>query len=129
MRLAYLQEQADAQAEMEAHMATCASCSYTEISRNPEAYRGQRAVFTGEVIQVMESTFYSAYRVNVTRGDYGLWTDTIYVVYYGDTSQNRFLEDDIVTLYGELAGLETYDSIFGETITIPRLDAVYVELQ
>ena len=35
---------------------------------------------------------------------------------------------DIITIYGQCAGEETYTSIFGETITLPRINIMYYEL-
>ena len=33
-------------------------------------------------------------RVNITKGDYDIWTDTIMVYYVGDADNNRILEDE-----------------------------------
>ena len=49
--------------------------------------------------------------------------DVILVLYDGP----RFLEDDIVNIWGEVEGLATYEAVFGQDITIPKLHAVCVE--
>lgn len=117
----------------------CQQYAYKDISRNPNDYKGKLATFTGQVIQVQESTFLGqksvTLRVNVTAeenqfvdGGY-IYEDTVYVTYYPDENESRILEDDIVTLYGELDGLETYTSILGESISIPSMKAKYVEIK
>lgn len=105
--------------------ASCQSISYEELSRNPDAYKGQNCYFTGEVIQTMESGSTGVLRVNVTQGKYS-WSDTVYVVYEVDSS-NRILEDDIVTFYGKYMGLYTYTSVMGASITIPEVGALFVD--
>jgi len=67
-------------------------------------------------------------RVDVTQGKYG-WTDTIYVEYTRGENESRILEDDIVNVYGIYAGTVSYESIFGATITIPGVLAMYVDVE
>ena len=114
-------------------ISSCKTYDYTEIFRNAEKYIGEYATFTGEVIQVQEVSGGVIMRVNVTQDEYG-YDDTIYVE-WSDTdklmdpdAQNRFLEEDIITLYGELDGTETYETILGGSVTIPKLIAHYIVL-
>lgn len=118
-----------AEEEKNTFKASCQGYSYEEISRNPDNYKGLPAVFTGEVAQVMESSYSSTItlRVNVTQGEYGWWDDTIYVTYTMPEGRGRILEKDIVTIYGTLDGLESYTAVLGNTITIPRVKAKYIE--
>jgi hypothetical protein len=44
------------------------------------------------------------------------------------TTESRILEDDIIAMYGKLAGLETYETIFGSSVTIPRFYAQYIDV-
>lgn len=113
----------------QAYVAKCSSYSYEQIARSPEEYKGKYAVLRGEVIQVMEDSGSYTLRVNITQGSY-TWTDTI-LVYYEQkgTSAPRILEDDIVTMYGQLNGMYTYESIFGASITVPLLMAEYIDIQ
>ncbi len=108
---------------------SCSEVKYEDLARNPDNYKGQNLVFKGEVIQCEQSygTSYFA-RVNVTVDEYGFYSDTIYVTFEIPEGEDKILEEDIVKLYGVCQGSETYTSIFGETITIPSLDAAYVEL-
>lgn len=107
----------------------CTSYSYDTIARNPDLYKGEKAVFTGEVVQTIESSIDVAYRVNITETTYG-YKDTIYVSYSGaDKSDGRILDGDIITIWGTINGLKTYDTILGSSITIPSVYAKYVKVK
>ena len=117
----------------QAYKDSCSSYTYKEISRNPDNYEGKRAYFRGEVVQVIETelagiTFYTL-RVDVTRGAY-YWDDTVYVNYTElDPDAGRILEDDIIKMYGTLAGTKTYETVMGASVTIPQFDAEYIEIE
>ena len=108
---------------------SCTEVAYEDLARNPDNYKGQNLKFKGVVIQCEQSygTEYYA-RVNVTVDEYGFYSDTIYVTFEIPEGADKILEEDIVNLYGVCQGSESYTSIFGEQITIPSLDALYVEL-
>lgn len=112
-----------------AYMSKCKSISYNELARNPKKYEGQLVKFTGEVIQVQDAQsalYYSVYRIDVTYQGYGYYDDTVYVTYDGYDSEERILEDDIVTFYGEYKGLKTYETVMGASVTIPHVEAKYI---
>lgn len=56
------------------------------------------------------------------------YDDTVYVTYTTKDSDSRVLEDDIITMYGELDGIETYTSVLGSSVSIPKFNAKYVEI-
>lgn len=102
--------------------------TYEEIARYPDQYKGKPAVFKGEVIQILEYDEGTDFRVNITQGSY-FWDDPIYVCYIPAVEQSaRILEDDIVTMYGYLYGLYTYESVLGSEITIPLYVAEFIEI-
>lgn len=105
----------------------CETISYDNLARDPDTYDGKKIKFTGEVIQVVEGDYITAYRVDVTKTRYG-YTDTVYVMYVPEQGAQRVLEDDIVTLYGEYMGLYSYESIMGATITVPSMLALYIDV-
>lgn len=110
-------------------ISSCQSIAYEDIARNPDNYIGTKAVFTGEVIQIQEGLFDSiVMRVNVTKGEYDIWDDTIYVNYTYSDGESKFLEDDIITMYGTLEGSKTYTTVLGSTVTIPQFNAKYIKL-
>lgn len=106
----------------------CIIYNYEEIYRYAEKYEGKKAKFTGEIIQISSYGYYQILRVNVTKDEYGYYDDTIYVSYYPMENATRLMEDDIVTVYGILDGLETYTSVTGKQVTIPKILSTYIEL-
>ncbi len=113
------------------YRAQCQSYTYDEVARNPDSYSGKLAKFTGEVVQVIrKSDKELQLRVNVTKkgsDEFAYYTDTVFVIYTKKDSSN-ILEDDIITLYGELKGEQSYESIFGEKITIPKIYAKFIDV-
>lgn len=113
----------------EEFISQCQSITYNDIARNPDNYKGTKAVFTGEVVQVTEGWFNSVImRVNVTKGSYEIWDDTVYVTYTYADGESKILEDDIITMYGTLKGSETYTTVLGASVTIPKFEAKYINL-
>jgi hypothetical protein len=110
------------------YISKCSSYSYGEIARNPDAYIGKYAALTGEVIQVIEDGTDYTLRVNITKGTY-TWSDTILVTYtQKDSQEPRILEDDIINLYGVLGGTHTYETVMGAQLTVPIMDAEYIDI-
>lgn len=120
--------------EKKSFKSSCKTYDYKDVFRNAEDYQGKPAKFSGEVIQVMDVDGGSVLRVNVTPDEYGIYEDTIYVLWFDDDKGNdpdainRVIEDDIITMYGTLEGTETYEATSGASITIPRFYAKYIEL-
>ncbi len=112
----------------EEYKAECNWYSYEPIARNPESFYGDFVAFTGKVVQVQESGNNIVIRLNVTRGDYDIWKDTVYIEYTKEPNESRILEEDILTVYGQLNGIKTYTSVMGNSVSIPLLKAKYVEI-
>ena len=94
----------------EAYKDECESYSYEEIARDPDDYKGDKAKFTGKVVQVMQEGNTYTLRVNITKTRWG-YDDTILVYYEAQKGASRILEDDIVTMYGMLGGTYTYKTV------------------
>ena len=96
---------------------------YDELFRNNEQYKSQLFYFTGEIVQVVEHVFGDGYdfRVNVSDD----WQDSE-VIYLADYEGPRLLEDDRIEFVGESVGLERYQAIMGNAVTIPRLKAISI---
>lgn len=109
---------------------TCVAVGYKDIARMPDDYKGMDVYFSGQVIQVMESSFSNSvtYRINVTQDEYGFWEDTVYVTYRLPDGSPRILEEDIVTFYGVCQGTYTYSAVLGNNITIPSVDAEIIDI-
>lgn len=106
---------------------SCESPSYEDVARNPDDWKGKKAAFKGKVIQVMQDGNSYTLRVNVTEGRYGIWDDTILVSYKAASGSARILEDDIMSFYGTMNGMYSYQSVMGATITVPLLIASYAD--
>ena len=113
----------------EQYKSECIDVSYDDLARKPDEYEGQKVKFRGQIRQVVKDSDSSTseYLIPVTEGDYGLWDDNVFVKLSPDNKDGIFLEDDIVTFYGESAGEYKYTSILGQSITIPCVKAVYME--
>lgn len=117
----------EAKKARKAYIDSAEEFGYKEIARDPDKHKGKIAKFTGEVTQVVEATFGDpAYRISVNENEYGLWEDVIYVTYKVKDGDVRILEDDIVTIYGELKGLQKYKTVLGNKISIPSMEAKYI---
>ena len=112
----------------EAYKDECESYSYEEIARDPDDYKGDKAKFTGKVVQVMQEGNTYTLRVNITKTRWG-YDDTILVYYEAQEGASRILEDDIVTMYGMLGGTYTYKTVMGNSLTVPLLYAKYISIE
>ncbi len=122
------EEKEEPKISKEDYMKSCQEISYEKLARYPDKYKGTKVKLTGEVIQVIESSWTDSInlRVNVTQDEYGYWDDTVLVDYTYKTEGVKILEDDIITMYGQSEGTESYESVLGATITIPYVTAEYI---
>ncbi|SDK54885.1 hypothetical protein [Lacicoccus qingdaonensis] len=98
-----------------------------DIERNPDDYMNELITFEGKIIQVLEEDGVSAYRIAVN-DDY----DRVVLVSTQSSSlEERLLEDDYVTVYGEFTELMTYETVVGGSRTVPSFVAAgeRIELQ
>lgn len=114
---------------------SCETIDFETLSRNPDKYKGNNYKFTGEVIQVVESTWGDTVdlRINVTKEEFEyiddvMWTDTIYATVEIPEGEDRILEDDIITIYGTCDGMYTYESVLGGSISLPKISIKYYSL-
>lgn len=108
----------------------CKKYSFEELARNPSLMNGKFVKVTGEVVQVIKGYGNNiSLRVNITKwGSYSTYyKDTVYINYVLPSNGEHILEDDIITIYGKASGEKSYTSAFGALITIPEIDAKYIE--
>lgn len=91
--------------------------TYEELSRN-EDLEGCAIKCSGEVIQEGDGW----YRVALGN-DYDHIAVVDYIIGEGE---DRIMEDDHITIYGVCQGLETYETILGEEVTVPEIDGYKV---
>ncbi|KYG90881.1 hypothetical protein A0U40_17585 [[Bacillus] sp. KCTC 13219] len=98
---------------------------YPQLKKNPDRHKGEYVKYVGKILQIMESDDITHIRLSVTETDYGYdYDDVIFVEYLGLTD---FVDEDIVTVYGEIYGSYSYESQAGFKITLPGLLADTVE--
>ena len=124
-------EDADIEASREdAYIAQCQSISYEELARNPLSYVGTPIRLRGSVLQVQESGDDVIMLLQVTQDEWGFGTDNVYLKYTRKSAaEPHVLESDIIVVYGDSYGQETYTSLMGQVITIPGVDVKYVVIE
>ena len=128
------QQEEEQQQEKQKFIDNCTTIDFDTLSRNPDKYKGNNYVFTGEVIQVSESWGDTVdLRINVTKKSYEYiddeyWEDTIYATVEIPDGADRILEDDIITIWGTCDGLYSYTSILGSSVSLPKIDIKYYEI-
>lgn len=112
------------------YKSACSTYDYQAIFRDSEKFKGEKATFTGEATQVLVEGTEVNIRMSVTKSDlFGTdyYEDVVFVIYEMSEGESRILNNDIITVYGELNGVLTYESIMGENISVPRLDVKYID--
>lgn len=113
------------------YKAACEDIDYADAERYPENNKGKKVKFTGKVLQVSEPGIFTkntTFRVAITKGEYGIWDDVVYVEYKRPKDAPRILVDDIITIWGECTGVTSYTTILLQDITIPAAKAKYITI-
>lgn len=101
---------------------------YKAMSRDPGAYEGKLYKFTGKVVQVVEDDAGSATSVGLRIATKGNYDNVVWVMYVRAEGESRILEDDRITVYAKSTGLFSYETVRGDTISIPSFLADTVSL-
>lgn len=101
------------------------SLEYKGVSRDPDDYEGRYVRFNGKVLQVIEDDEFVAFRI-ASKGNY---EDVVFVAMMIPEHYSRILEDDRVEVSGQYAGLYSYETVRGDTLTIPMVLAETVILR
>ena len=96
---------------------------YENLHRYNEDHIGKIVFFSGEVIQVRHISS-DSYVLRVDVNPERFETSALYVNYVGP----RILEDDNVTIYGEVVGIKDYKSISGAQVSIPEINALILNM-
>ena len=111
------------------YKSNCQKYSYDIIARSPNRYKNKQAKFYGKVIQVMQEKvdgkIYYTLRIG-TGGSY-YYDNVIFASYSADENEPRILEDDMITIYGNLGGEYTYETVMGSEMTIPLIHIEYID--
>ena len=109
--------------EIEAIKAAAETPTYDELFRNIDANRGRNVQFEATIGQTIpgedsEVFYFFVFLDNdVSNQAYVSWT--------GD----RFIEEDVIRLWGQVLGPETYETGAGSSNTVPAIAAADIELQ
>lgn len=94
---------------------------YRDCARYPEKHKGEKVRIDGTVAQVIGSRWLGfSIRLQISGSN-----DVVYVNIMDNLDYN-ILDDDRVTVYATMNGLETYTAIFGTSVTIPKANADYI---
>lgn len=107
----------------------CRPITYEQIMRETDMMKGQYVTTTGKVSQVMPD---GILRVDLTKDEYGLYSDSIVVYYSSNDSGFNVIEGDIITVWGTANGAEIFKSSMLENereIEVATIGAKYIELQ
>ena len=111
------EKQAQAEKEAKEKQGYDTGITYSQLARTPDDYLLQMVKFKGKVVQVMEGDENVQIRLAVG----GSYDNILYCEYDSSIVSSRILEDDYITVYGISAGLITYTSTLGSSITIPSV--------
>jgi len=110
------------------YKASAVEIDYETLARNPEQLKGRRVKLSGKVFQVFESGRSTQIHLHMNRAEFG-WRDSVYIFYDRPKGADRILEDDMITIWGDVNGLQTLQTILGSEITVPSVTAKYVEIK
>jgi len=110
------------------YIAECQTYKCAQISADPDTYKGLSAHFCGEVSQVLKDDEYYYYVINVEPDSDGYYSESIYVRYSLPAGAPEIQEDNVVDIYGTLAGLATCEYVAGGEIILPSMSALYIDL-
>ena len=96
--------------------------SYNDLLRNNDAYVGKIIDFHGKVRAVYNDNL--LLDVNYSKPDY----DWLLIRINYDDDSCLVLSDDPITVWGTVAGLDTYSSALGNRNTVPEVNALVMEI-
>ena len=95
---------------------------YNELAREPHNYLGLPIKIYGKVVQALENGNNVILRINVSRGSYGIWTNTAYVNYTRQSKmESRILEGDLVSIWGRFLGIKSYLQLAARQFRYPHV--------
>lgn len=93
------------------------SITYDQLARTPDDYFGKGVVFTGKIVQILESDGVIDCRIAISSN----YDKMMYCTYIYRVGESRLLEDDIIRFKAISMGIYTYTTIFGGEVSIPSV--------
>lgn len=110
---------------------SCTEYSYKDVLRNPDEYVGKRVKITAKVSSVHDKEllnpvkYYFAY----TNDEYDMWLGDQYGVFdCREAEDPKILDDDVITVYGEISEPQETKSLIVNSQEIFCIDMKYAEL-
>lgn len=104
----------------------CKAVSFDEISKDPDALKGEKVTFTGKVIMIKDDLC----AINVTEKDWG-YADTVFFNPAIDSKPvfDTIKRGDIVTIWGKSTGFYDYTASVGTEFHEPKIEALFIEIK
>jgi hypothetical protein len=100
--------------------------NYEELARFTKKYDGKAIIVTGKVSQIFDN----GVRIDMTKGQFGIWKNSIYIYIDMKDMEKDFklLDDDIIKVVGIGRGERTFLNIFKNKQSIPTVEAITIDL-
>ncbi len=100
----------------------CQEVTYEELMRSDDAMKGQDVTFRGEIIQVAGNDIY---RLAIQKPDELFSSDAVILTISGNTG--KIIENDEMIVYGTSMGMQSYQGLMGQTVTVPHIYVAYYD--
>ena len=110
-----------------AYKASAKTIPYVQLEKDPASLRGTVVTYKGQVVQYDSATTTSNLRINVTPDGFGGYNDTIWLDV--DPAQTtKVFRSTVIQFWGDVVGPYTYTSTANSQITIPEINAKYIQV-
>lgn len=110
---------------------SCAEYNYKDVLRNPDEYVGKRVKITAKVSSVHDKGLLNPvkYYFVYANDEYDMWLGDQYGVFeYREAEDPKILDDDVITVYGEISEPQETKSLIANSQEIFCIDMKYAEL-
>ncbi len=105
----------------------CHLYDYPSLLKVADVQKGNKARVIGSVMQVIEEEDFLIYLIEITKNSF-TWDDIVMIRYERNSiDPRRFGEDAVIEACGEIGGLITYETVSGNSNTVPLINAKYID--
>ena len=114
----------------EEYKASCQEYNYKDVLRNPDDYIGKRVKVTVKISTVHSAKLLTdKYYFAWSQDEYGMWYGYEYGIFEKrDSEDPKLLEDDVITVYGEISEPRETQSFIVNSEELFCIDMKYVDL-
>jgi hypothetical protein len=91
---------------------------YKRLLKGADPYAGKLVKGRGKIYQIVERNGMTEGGINVTPMGYGIWDDNLR---FSMSETTEFVQDDVVSFYGEIVGDYSYETTAGWNVTVPMI--------